>query len=66
MSTWYVKVRKLGAKRWAFLTPRGGTNYLRVHGALMTEERARTVAREIEEHNATDAHEKYEAKAVPA
>lgn len=26
-----IKVREKGKKRWAFLTPKGGTNGLRVH-----------------------------------
>lgn len=30
----YVKVRKMGAKSWSFLTPRGGTNRLRVHATI--------------------------------
>lgn len=31
--TAYVKARKAGSKGWAFLTPKGGTNRLRVHAA---------------------------------
>lgn len=39
----YVKVRKLGAKRWTFLA-RNGTNSLRVHAIrFASKERAQTL-----------------------
>jgi len=36
-----IKVRAKGKKRWAFLTSKGGTNYLRIHAAQFeTREKA--------------------------
>lgn len=39
-ATHHIKMRKAGAKQWAFLTPRACTNRLRIHAAMFTEEAA--------------------------
>lgn len=33
MNPVYIKCRKIGSKRFAFLTPRGGLNHLRIHAS---------------------------------
>jgi len=33
---WGIKVRKIGAKSWSFVTPRGGTIRLKIHAARFT------------------------------
>lgn len=38
-----IKVRKIGSKRWAFLSSGGGMNYLRIH-ALRFDDRAKAQA----------------------
>lgn len=46
-----IKVRAAGEKRFAFVTPRCGTNHLRVHAALLTLEWARELAAALQEIN---------------
>jgi hypothetical protein len=53
MSIYCVKAKKVGTKRWAFLTSEGGTNHLRIHAAqILTKERAEQIAGEIAQENA--------------
>lgn len=44
MSAVMVKVRAPGDKRFAFLTPRGGTNHLRVHASIFEDRDGETGA----------------------
>lgn len=49
--TAHIKLREKGKRQWAFLTSRGGTNYLRIHAA-----RFETVesAQKVIDENAAD------------
>lgn len=58
--THHVKVRKVGKKRWGFLTSKSGVNYLRIHAAQFTE--AGAIA--LVEENRADNPE-WEWKIVP-
>ena len=59
--THHVKVKKRGGtRRWSFLTPKGGTNYLRVHAAGFTAAGAEALVKE----NAADNPE-WEFKVTP-
>lgn len=55
-----VKVKLPGAKRWAFITPSGGTTHLRIHAAMCTEDEAKLYAERIPVDNPG-----VEAKVVP-
>ena len=46
-----IKVRIAGEKRFAFLTPKCGTNHLRVHAALMPLPAAKRVAEQLQAIN---------------
>jgi hypothetical protein len=35
----FIKVRKIGEKRFAFLTPKGGETRLRIHAAMIPPEK---------------------------
>jgi hypothetical protein len=60
--THHVSVYEAG--RWiGYLTPKGGTNRLRVHAAFFSEEGARATATEIDEQNRDEG---LTGKAVPA
>jgi hypothetical protein len=47
MATHAVKVRRVGKKRFEFLTTNGGTTHLRVHAASWNEHGANEVAKRI-------------------
>ena len=52
MTTYCVKVREIGKKKWAFLTPRGGTNFLRIHASEFSDQtKATACAADINENN---------------
>ena len=52
MTVFCVKVRKVNQKRWGFLTPRGGVNYLRIHASQFYDEsKADACAHDIVESN---------------
>jgi hypothetical protein len=52
MTIYCVKAKKVGSKRWAFVTPRGGTNYLRVHASQFSDEaKAQALVADINESN---------------
>lgn len=52
MTIYCVKARKIGGKRWAFVTPRGGTNYLRIHASQFPDKtRAEGLVQDINESN---------------
>ncbi len=52
MTVYCVKAKQVNKKRWAFVTPRGGTNYLRIHASQFTDKnRAEGLAADINESN---------------
>jgi type IV pilus biogenesis protein CpaD/CtpE len=51
MATHAVKVKLAGSKRYAFLTPNGGTTHLRIHAGSWNEHGASEVAKHIVDDN---------------
>ena len=47
LGTHAVKVLQPGHKRWEFITPSGGTNYLRIYAATMDEDRSKRAVADI-------------------
>lgn len=51
MTTHHVKARAPDTKRFWFLTPSGKMNPLRIHAAMMTEDRARELVAQLTADN---------------
>ena len=62
---WVVKARRIGDKRFSFLTPAGAMNRLRIHAAMFPDlKKAKQVAGELRELNPSHEFKVSPARAI--